>query len=217
MKNLLETVKNSPLFHGIAFSDFEKMLGCLSAQTSRYKKDEVILMTGDAISFVGLILSGGVQLTNEDFHGRSTILAEFFATEIFGEVFACAEITHSPITISATEDTEILFINYKCIITPCAAACPFHATLIKNMLKIIAQKNLFLNRKLEILSKRSTREKLLHYFDTQRGADKKFTIAFNREELANFLCVDRSAMSSELGKMRDEGLIKFERNRFEIL
>jgi len=217
LKIIFETIKNNPLFQGIAYSDFERMLGCLSAKTTCYKKDEIILQSGDTVSFVGLILSGGINIIKEDINGSITILAELSVPEMFGEVFACADVSHSPVTVQATEDTEILFIDYKKIITSCSAVCPFHARLIENMLKLIAKKNLMLNKKIEILSKRTTREKLLCFFDLQRGTAKKFTISFNREELAHYLCVDRSAMSNELCKMRDEGLIRFQKNKFEVL
>ena len=174
-------------------------------------------MSGDAVNFVGMILSGSVQIIKEDPDGRVAILTELSISDIFGEVFACAGISHSPVTIQASEDSEILFIDYNKIITSCSSACPFHARLIENMLKLIAVKNLLLNQKIEILSKRTTKEKLLCYFDLQRGAARKFNIPFNREELARYLCVDRSAMSNELCKMRDEGLIRFIKNTFEIL
>ena len=217
MKKIFDLVKNNPLFDRIAFSDFENMLRCLSAKTVRYKKGNVILLSGDAVSFVGLILSGSVQMIKEDEDGRSAIFTELAVPDIFGEVFACAGISHSPVTVQAAEDSEILFIDYKRIITSCSSACPFHSKLIENMLKLIAVKNMLLNRKIEILSKRTTREKLFCYFDLHRGAAKKFSVSFNREELARYLCVDRSAMSNELCKMRDEGLIRFHKNTFEIL
>ena len=217
MKKIFEVVKENPLFQGIAYSDFELMLNCLSGKTARYKKDDVLLLSGDTVNFVGLVLSGSVRIINEDVNGNTALLAEPGASESFGEVFACAGIDHSPVTIQAAEATEVLFINYKRIVTSCSAACPFHIRLIENMLKLVAKKNLMLNEKINILSKRTTREKLLCFFDAQRGAAKKFTIPFNREELAHYLCVDRSAMSNELCKMRDEGLIKFEKNSFELL
>ena len=216
MKKIFETLKTNPLFQRISFSDFERMLGCMSAKTVFYKKDDVILLSGDTINFVGLILSGSVKIIKEDIDGRFTILAKFDVSEVFGEAFACAGISQSPVTIQAAEDSEILFIDYKKIITSCTNVCPFHSMFIENMLKLVALKNLMLNQKIDILSKRTTREKLMCYFDTERGAAKKFTIPFNREELARYLCVDRSAMSNELCKMRDEGQIKFNRNEFEI-
>ena len=217
MKKIFETVKNNPLFQGIAFSDFEHMLGCLSAKTANYKKDEIVLLSGNTINFVGLILSGAVRIIKEDMDGNSAIITDLAVSEIFGEVFACAGITQSPVTIEAAEDTEILFLDYKKIITTCSTSCPFHAALIENMLKLIAGKNLMLNQKIEILSKRTTREKLLCFFDARRGSARKFTVPFNREELAQYLCVDRSALSNELCKMRDEGIIRFQKNKFEII
>ncbi|MCL2566381.1 MAG: Crp/Fnr family transcriptional regulator [Defluviitaleaceae bacterium] len=217
MKEIFERVKTNHLFQGIALSDFSLMLNCLSAKTLCYKKGDIILLAGNTINFVGLVLYGSVKVIKEDIDGRITILTIISVSEIFGEVFACAGITQSPITIQAAQDTKILYIDYKKVITICSAACPFHATLIKNMLKLIADKNLILTQKNEILSKRTTREKLMCYFNMERGAAMRFSIPFNREELANYLCVERSAMSKELCKMRDEGIIRFNRNNFEII
>lgn len=216
MRKIFETAKSNPLFQGIAFSDFERIINCLSAKKAEYEKNDVILLSGDTVNFVGLILLGSVQIIKEDVDGRITIVTELGVSELFGEVFACAGISQSPVSVLATESTEVLLMDYKKIITSCISACPYHARLIENMLKLIARKNLMLNQKIEILSKRTTREKLLAYFDTQRGIAKKFAIPYNREELAHYLCVDRSAMSNELCKMRDEGLIKFYKSTFEI-
>ena len=210
-------VKNHPIFQGIAFSDFQRMYGCLEAKTARYQKDDIILMSGDTVNFVGLILSGSVKIAKEDINGHMTILTLLVASELFGEVFACAGIAQSPVTVLAAEEAEILFIDYRKIITTCTASCPFRLKIVENMLKLIARKNLLLNQKIEILSKRTTREKLLCFFDMKRGVAKKFTIPFNREELSFYLGVDRSAMSNELSKMRDEGIIAFKKNTFELL
>lgn len=217
MKKIFEIVKSNLLFQGIAFSDFERMLDCLSAKIVSYKKGNVILLSGDTVNFVGLIVTGSVKIIKEDANGRDGLLAELSAPDMFGEVFACAEIDHSPVTVLAAEDSDIMLINYRKIIMTCDSACQFHTRMIENMLKLIATKSLLLNQKIEILSKRTIRERLLIFFDMQREGRKKFTIPYSREELASFLCVDRSAMSNELGKMRDEGLIKFQKNTFEIL
>ena len=217
MKKIFEAVKSNPLFEGIAFSDFESMLTCMSAKTVFYRKNDVILLSGDTVNFVGLVLSGSIQVLKEDIDGHVMLLNELGVSEIFGEVFACAGIDHSPVTVRAKEDAEILFIDYRKIIVSCTTACPFHTKLIENMLKLIAVKSLTLNQRIEILSRRTTREKLLTFFDMQRGMAKKFTIPYNREELAQYLCVDRSAMSNELSKMRDDGLIRYNRNEFEFL
>jgi CRP-like cAMP-binding protein len=169
MKRTFEAAKDNPLFRGIAFSDFERMLDCLSARTVVYEKNDVILLSGDAVSFVGLILSGNLKVFKEDIDGNRTIIADLTASELFGETLACAGVTHSPVTISASEHTEILLIDYKRVVTSCTAACPFHARLIANMLTLLARKNLMLNQKIDVLSRRTTREKLLCFFDMQRG------------------------------------------------
>ena len=216
MKNVFNAIKYNPLWCGIGYSDFENMIGCMEAKMWRYGKGDVVLLSGDTVNYIGLIVSGSVKIIKEDLGGDITILTELAAPELFGEVFACAGVDHSPVTVQAAEVSEILFLNYKRVIMTCSSACVFHSKLIENMLKIIAQKNLRLNRKIEILSKRKTREKLLCFFDEQRGMAKKFIVPYNREEMANFLCVDRSAMSNELCKMRDEGLIRFHKNEFEL-
>lgn len=217
MKKIFEVIKDNPLFSGIGYNDFENMFQCIEARMQSYKKDDIILMSGDTVYLVGLILSGRVKIIKEDMDGNITIFTELSVSELFGEVFACAGIEHSPVTVQASRKSEVLFINYKKIITTCSSACGFHSKLIENMLRLIAKKNLMLNQKIEILSKRTTREKLLMFFDMQRGMAKRFTIPYNREEMARYLCVDRSAMSNELCKMRDVGLIKFNKNDFEIL
>jgi len=217
LKRVFDIAERNPLWNGIGVTDFESVLNCLSAKTTEYKKDDVILLSGNSVNFVGLVLAGSVQVIKEDIDGRITILTVLGVSELFGEVLACAGVMQSPVTVLATEDTEVLLIDYKRIISSCSAVCPFHAKLIENMLKIIAHKNLMLNQKIEILSKRTTRDKLLAFFETQSGMAKKFTIPYNREELANYLCVDRSAMSNELCKMRDEGIIKFHKSSFEII
>ena len=217
MKNIFEVAKHSPMWSGIGFSDFDGMIRCMEARTRNYEKGDVILLSGDTVSNIGLIISGSVKVIKEDIDGNVSILAELAASDIFGEVFACAGIDHSPVTVQASEKCEVLFLNYRKVINSCSSACVFHSRLIENMLKLIAQKNLLLNQKIEIISKRTTREKLLAFFDMQRGMAKKFTIPYNREEMARYLSVDRSAMSNELCKMRDGGLIKFHKNSFEIV
>jgi len=217
MEKIYEVAKHSLLFQGIASRDFMPMFRCLSARTVRYERDDVILLAGSPVHSMGLVLSGSVKIMKEDADGHSTILAKLKPSEVFGEVFAFAELCHSPVTVQAAEETELILIDCSKIITSCSSACQFHTRLIKNMLKLLAEKTLMLNQKIEILSKRTTREKLFCLFDQQRDTGTKFTVPFSREEMATYLCVDRSAMSKELCKMRDEGLIRFDRNAFEIL
>ena len=217
LKKIFEAIKNSPLFDGFAFSDFEKMSVCLSARQVTYRKGETILFPGEDVSSVGLVFSGSAKIIREDSDGHISILAELAVSDIFGEVLAFAGVSKSPVTVKASGETGVLFIDCQKIITTCTSACVFHAKLIRNMLGLIARKNLLLNRKIEILSKRTTLEKLLCFLDAHRGEEATFTISFNREELAQYLCVDRSALSNELSKMRRAGLIDFQKNTFTIL
>ena len=169
------------------------------------------------MNFVGIVLCGGVNIINEDIDGNKLLLTEIGPGELFGEVFACAGIFHSTVTIVANGDTKVLCFNYDKIITTCHRSCIFHTKLIENMLKILAQKNLMLNQKIEIISKRSLREKLLCYFNYQCKGSKTFSIPLNREELASYLCADRSAVSNELSKMQKDGVIMYKKNQFELM
>ena len=217
MKKNSQLIITNPLFRGITAGDMDRMFRCMSVKTAHYQKDAILLMSGAAVDFIGLIMSGSLQIVKEEINGNSTILAKISVPELFGETFACAGVTESPVTIRAAEDVDVLFIDYRRIVQTCSSACPFHTRLIENMLSLIAQKNLMLSHKIDILSKRTTREKLLCFFDRQRGSSRSFTIPFNREEMASYLCVDRSAMSHELSKMRNEGLLRYQKNSFELL
>ena len=217
MKNNFDILRNHPLFYGIAAGDTEQMFNCLFIKRAFYKKNEIILMPGDEINFIGLILSGSIQTFIDNSNGTTSIMNKLFANDIFCESFAFIDESKCPCTTQASEDTEVLWIDYKKCITTCSQMCQLHVSIRENLLKLFANKSVALNQKIEILSKRTIREKLLCYFDLRRGNEDELTIPFNREELANYLCVDRSAMSNELCKMRDEGLIRFNKNNFEIL
>jgi len=213
----LELANKNILFQGIHFDDLLKILNCLSAKTVSYKKNEIILLAGDVVNIVGWVMSGCVRVIREDIKGEAGILAELPAPNLFCEVFACAELEHSPISIVASEDCEVLLMDYKRIPQPCNTACHYHNQLIINLLRAVARKSMLLNQKVEVLSKRTIREKILSFLDTHRNGSRTVTIPYNREEVARYLCIDRSALSRELCKMRDEGLIRFNRNVFEML
>ncbi len=216
MKNKLSTLKKSPLFNQIAEIELETMLTCLSVQEKTFPKNTFIFTTEDKVSTVGIVLTGSVHIIKEDFWGNRTIIAKIEAGDIFAETFSCAQVKRLPISVMAAEKSEIMFIDYKKIISTCSSACIFHTRLIQNMLTIIANKNIMLTQKIEYMSKRTTREKLLSYLSAQAqmANSNSFAIPFNRQELADYLSVDRSAMSNELCKLRDEGILLFERNHF---
>lgn len=209
----------SPLFAGIAENELESLLTCLKGVTRRYRKDEFIFMAGDKATSVGIVVSGGVRVVQDDFWGHRTILAHIAPGEVFGEAFSCAETAMLPISVVASEASEVMLIDYRRIVTTCPTACGFHSRLIVNMLRILAGNNVLLTRKMEHLSKRTTREKLLSFLSARAALVKSTTleIPFNRQELADYLCVERSAMSRELSAMQAEGLILYTKNRFELI
>ena len=210
-------MKNNNLFEGITLSDFEKTIPCLSPIQKKFNKNEIILHAGDRVNNIYIMLSGSVKIVKYDIDGKENILTELSVSEIFGEVFACANIVNSFVTAVSLTESEVLFLDYKKIITSCSSACLSHSKLIANMLKLLANKNMMLHQKIELVSKRTTRERLLLYFDMHRAIEKKITIPHSRENLAAYLCVDRSAMSNEISKMQKEGIIKYNKNQFEIL
>ena len=219
MKEYLNILKKSKLFQDMSDDDILKSLKCLSGKTNTYTKDEIIYFAGDEISKIGIILNGSILITKDDIMGNRNILTSISQSELFGETFVCSDIKYIPVTVTASQKCEILFIEFSRITQTCTSNCNFHNTLIKNMLYIISSKNILLNNKIEILSAKTTRDKLMAYFNIQiiKNKTNKFKIPFNRDALADFLNLNRSSMSRELSKMRDENIIKFNKNEFEIL
>ena len=218
MEKYITLLRNSKLFQGIDEKEITSMLGCLSAVRRNYHKGETVFQRGERIDSVALLLEGSTHIQKEDYWGNLSILNEITEGEIFGEVYACLgseEILNNAV---AVKDSEVLFLDVKRILTMCPSACPFHGRLIRNLLSVMALKNKMLTQKLEHMSKRTTREKILSYLSeqSQRTGSPVFDIPFNRQQMADFLSVDRSAMSAELGRMRDEGILSFERSHFEL-
>lgn len=219
MKINYKLVKRTALFDGIEENEMAAMLDCLSATTKSYKKGQIIYRPGDTISSVGAVLSGSVHIIKEDFWGNRSILSQLGAGQLFGETYAALPSAPLEVSVYAAESCEVLFLDIRKIISACPSACEFHARLTRNLLAVTAQRNLLLTRKLEYMAQRTTREKLLAYLsaESQRRKSAAFEIPFNRQQLADYLSVDRSAMSNELCKLRNEGILRFERNRFELL
>ncbi len=218
MNNNLEILKKVTLFEGIN-ENLSAMLKCLGSDQKKYARGEIILLTGQPVTAVGVILSGEVQIVQEDFYGNRSILTELNPSHIFGESFASAGITESPVTVIAKTNATILFLGIDRIITTCPNSCIFHNHLIENLLKILARKNILLSSKNQLLSLRTIEDKILSYLSLQ--AEKKgnleFEIPFSRNELADFLCVDRSALSRVLSKLKKEAVIEYKNNHFKLL
>jgi CRP-like cAMP-binding protein len=215
----LVMIGKNKLFENISLQDMKTMLPCLSATVRTCRKDTFFMMAGDRMKSVGILMSGRLAIIKERGDGARTMIDEVVPPESFGEAFACAGMEKSPVSVIALEDSQVLLIDLEKIVAVCSSACTYHNKLIENMLGLLAGKLLSLTGKLDIISKRTTRDKLLAFLEQQKmlANSSKFTIPFNREQLAEYLFIDRSAMSSELGKLRDEGLIRFKKNQFEWL
>lgn len=214
MKNL-----KSPLFAGIDPKDMDGMLGCIGYHIRTYEKGEMIAFEEDNIDHVGLVLDGAVDMIKEDLWGNRTMLVRTYPEGIFGETFACGEESLAVVSFQAAQDTKVMFLSFCRVMHTCTHACQFHQTLIENMVRLIARKNRELMRKVEVVSKKTLREKILAYLSIQaqtQGA-KTFEIPLGRVEWAEYLCADRSALTRELAKMKEEGLVDYQKNTFKIL
>lgn len=219
MKRYVIILQRSPLFKSMSEQDLLAMLTCLSATVKEYHKNECIWLSGDQVKQVGLVLNGEVLIIKDDLYGNRSVLTNVCVGDLFGEAFSCAGIKSLPVSVITVSKSTIMLIDYQRIINTCSNTCVFHMKLIENMLKILADKNIMLTQKIDHMSQRTTREKLLSYLSdvSTRANSTTFNIPFNRQELADYLCVDRSAMSSELGKLKAEGIIDFDRNEFKFL
>ena len=204
------------LFRGTAPEDLSSMLTCLGARERSYEKGETILCAGDLVSSMGLILSGSVLIENNDRWGNKSIINHLSAGQIFGETYACIPGEPMMVDVIADEPAQILFLNVGRLLRTCPSACAHHSRLIRNLLMVTAQKNLNLSQRILHTSSKSIRGRLLSYlsFQADRQGSPDFTIPFNRQQLADYLSVDRSALSNELGKMQREGLLTVSKNHF---
>lgn len=218
MKKYLEILKKCPLFYGIEDENLLVMLPCLGAKVIFFDKKYTIFREGDKIKHIGIVLSGSVQITQVDFYGNRSILNNVEPLQVFGEAFACAETDFLPVSVIANEPSYIMLIDCAHILHTCTNNCRFHQQLIFNLMKDLAQKTILFHQKMEICSKRTTRDKLLAYLDIQaKKFGKEFTVPYDRQELADYLEVDRSGLSLEISKLRNEGVLESRKNFFRLL
>ena len=207
------------LFRGTSPEEVRTMLDCLSAENKQFQRGSVIYHAGDVIHSIGLVLSGSVSIENDDVWGNKSILDKVGPGHVFAETYACVPGEPLMISVVAAEPVEILFLDMSRVLHICSNACDFHSKLIRNLLAISSQKNHNLSRRIFHPSSKSIRGRLLSYLSfqaTQHGS-RDFEIPFNRQQLADYLSVDRSAMSNELSKMQRDGLLRLERNHFSLI
>ena len=205
------------LFHGLREAQIREMLPCLSARQSRFRRGQFLLRAGDRVAFAGILLSGEAEVLQEDFWGNRNLLAAVGPGDLFAEAFACAHAV-SPVSVLCKTDGSVLYLNVRAVFSPCEKACAQHKALSQNLIRVLAEINMQLNEKAGFLSQRTTREKLLAYLSAQarRAGSASFRIPFDRQQLADFLSVNRSAMSAELSRMQREGLLCADRSSFTL-
>ncbi len=219
MKKYFEVLRKCALFKNINDENIFAVLGCLGAKEQIFKKGCTILAEGETAKKFGIVLSGQAQIERVDYYGNRSILTSVYPSEIFGESFACAGIQKMPVNVIATEETVALLIDAEKIAKTCSNSCGFHNQMIFNLLNIVSTKNLLFHQKIEITSKRTTREKLMTYLliQAKNSGSNTFSIPFDRQELADYLEVERSGLSSEIGKLRKEKLIICKKSTFTLL
>ena len=219
MEKYFKVLRKCRLFDGVADDQMMKMLVCLGAKIESFDKKYTIFSEGSTAKYIGIVLSGSAQIVQVDYYGNRSILTEIEPSEMFAEAFACAEVESLPVSVVANEPCDVMFIDCSHILHTCSNNCGFHQQMIFNLMKDLAEKTIVFHRKIEITSKRSTREKLLTYLSmcAKKAGKSSFEIPFDRQELADYLEVDRSGLSAEISKMKKEGIIDCEKNRFSLM
>lgn len=219
MQKYLPILRSCPFFNGMRDEEILSILHCVQASTTTRPRGFYILRAGDTTEVMGLVLSGSVLILQEDLWGHRNILSKCTAGDFFGEPYAATSGTVLNVNAVAEDDCTLLFLNVKRLLTSCPTACDHHQKLIRNLVSVLANRLLVFNDKITHVSKRSTREKLLSYLSSEsvRQASLSFDIPFDRQQLADYLCVDRAAMSVELSKLQKEGILKTKRRHFELI
>ena len=219
MEKYIPILKGTQLFAGVSEDEISTMLSCLDARLGKYKKGEYVFRQGEHLNHITVLVEGDLHIQRDDYWGNRSVVNRIAVGEMFGEAYIAPESGAILNDVVATRDSAVIFFDVKRIITVCSSACRFHSTVVLNLFFAISYKNRQLVRKLGHISKRSTREKLISYLseEAKKQNSSSFLIPFNRQQLADFLSVDRSAMSNELCKMRDEGLLEFNKNSFKLL
>ena len=211
--------KGSTLFAGIEEESLRRLCTCLSAYERTYPQDSFVFRAGDEVRNVYFILSGRVHIVDEDFWGNRTIIETMVADTLFGEAYVFSGAKSHLVSVMAAEDSVILEMSPQNLFTTCSKECGCHAKLVRNTLGIVSRKVVRLTEKMGHIIRRTLREKLLSYLSrcARREKKKEFEIPYSRQQLADYLCVDRSALSHELSRLQREGVLCYNRNQFELL
>lgn len=213
-----QILPETPLFAGIDEAGRRALLDCLGAVTAEYRKGEPILEEGSVTERLGLVLSGMALISHGDAWGRESVLGHAGPGAVFAEVYACTPGERLLIRVTAAEDTRVLFLQAGRLLTPCGRGCEYHSRLLRNLLSVCAGKSLELSRKILHTGARTIRGRLMSYFSdcALHEGSRSFTLPYKRQQLADYLGVDRSALCAELSKMRRDGLIEYEKDRVTL-
>ncbi len=211
-------LSSTELFQNIAPEDLDALLKCLDVRKKRYQKGEILFLEGAPTSNLGIVLSGRIMIEMGDAWGGRSILGTIVPGGTFAEAYACVPGEPMLVTVSAAEDTTVMLVNAGRVLTVCPNGCEFHSILIQNLLTLCARKNLQLSRRMQHTAQKSIRGRLMSYFSqcAKQFGSNTFEVPYNRQQLADYLNVDRSALCSELSKMQRDGLIRYEKNRFTV-
>lgn len=218
MEQYYSVLRNCALFRSIGDKEFGHLMECIGSQVKQYEADSYIFLAGDVVNHVGIVLSGAVEVMKESLAGNKHIVAILGPADMFAEGIVCTVKRISPVTVRVKEDAKILVIPYERIIRSCGRSCNFHISLIENMMVVLGEKNVNLNRKLELIALKGMREKIASFLigESNRRNSNMFQVPFNRTELADYLNVSRTSMCRELTRMKDEGLIDFYGSSFKL-
>lgn len=211
-------LEKTALFRSISPDDLPALLSCLQARERTVEKENFLFLAGESKPMMGVVLSGHAQVIRENILGDRMLIGSLPPGSLFGETYACMDLPVIPVSVVAKEACRVLLLDIQKVLHTCTAACSFHQTLIHNLMKTFAQKNAMLNRKMSYLSHKTIRGRLEAFFldQAEQKQSPSFSIPFNRNELADYLCTDRSALSRELGNMKQDGLLDFHKNHIRL-
>ena len=214
----IHLLSGTRLFQGIREHEIEAMLTCLSAEERTYGKDAYIYRAGDVTGRLGVVMEGAVNIIKDDVWGNRKIIENIGGGQIFGETYACLKGEPLMVDVQASERSRILFMDVNRILTTCSSSCDFHNRLIRSLMYVLAGKNLMLTKKMDIITPKSLRERVMVYLSQEsvKQGCRTVTVPFNRQQMADYLSVDRSALSAELSRMQRDGVISYEKNRCTI-
>ena len=219
LKKYQSILERTSLFGSIPSDELQALLSCLAPRVQQFAANGLIFAEGSPAGQMGLVLHGSVQIVQEDFYGNRHIIAALGPGELFAEAFACAGIASLPVSVFAVQECTVLLLDAARILRPCQNACRFHQKAVLNLLQSMASRNLQMNQKLWLLSRKTTQQKLMAYFSAQAKAagSREFSIPFNRQQLADYLGVERSAMCCELSKLQSKGCLTARKNSISLL